>query len=222
MSAMLLVAAAAASTGGCSGGGGGGAEVAQGTIGRGPSPAVGEGSGATSNPGAGNVAVDDRSPAIHLSARDAAVDKGRSNVLSWRARNVTSCQASGGWSGALAIQGSARVRPIARSTTYTLTCSGPRGSAVSMLTVDVYGKVVLKWRPPQQRADGSSLKNLASYRIHYGKSPRRYDETVVVNGPKATERTFTLTSGTYYFAMTAVDANGLESDNSNEVVRRID
>ncbi|MFP7753810.1 PKD domain-containing protein [Thermodesulfobacteriota bacterium B35] len=67
--------------------------------------------------------------------------------------------------------------------------------------------------------------NLAGYRIHYGQSSRNYDSAVDVGlaAPEADGRvhyTVTgLTAGTtYYFAATAYDTDGQESEYSTEVV----
>jgi len=91
-----------------------------------------------------------------------------------------------------------------------------------MLSVLVNGSVTLRWQAPELREDGSQLDDsLAGYRIYHGSFSRNYSDVVEINDPTATQRSFQLVSGTYYFAMTAIDRQGLESDYSNEVVRRV-
>jgi fibronectin type 3 domain-containing protein len=72
-------------------------------------------------------------------------------------------------------------------------------------------EVTLEWDP-------NSEANLSGYRIHYGTSGGNY--TAVKDVGKQTTCTVTdLTPGvTYYFAATAFNTSGLESDYSNEVL----
>ncbi|HZR46896.1 MAG TPA: fibronectin type III domain-containing protein [Candidatus Manganitrophaceae bacterium] len=68
---------------------------------------------------------------------------------------------------------------------------------------------VLSWSP---NAD----LNLAGYKLYYGQAARTYGTPVDVGNRSA----YTLTGlgpGTYYFALTAYDLSGAESDFSNEV-----
>ena len=50
--------------------------------------------------------------------------------------NATACTASGGWSGQRAISGSS-TELLSATTTFTLSCSGPEGSAQASVTVSV-------------------------------------------------------------------------------------
>lgn len=78
-------------------------------------------------------------------------------------------------------------------------------------------EVTLSWRAPQTRVDGSPLRNLAGYRVRYGTLPGAYSTVLDVNSGAATELTVSLLApGQYWFVVTAVDANGLESGYSNE------
>jgi hypothetical protein len=77
--------------------------------------------------------------------------------------------------------------------------------------------VTLSWRAPQTRVDGSPLRNLAGYRVRYGTSPGVYSTVLDVKPGAVTELTVSLLApGQYWFVVTAVDANGLESGYSNE------
>jgi hypothetical protein len=79
--------------------------------------------------------------------------------------------------------------------------------------------VTLGWQAPTENVDGSSLTDLAGYRIYYGEFSRAYTDEVPVGNAGSTEYAVTLPSGSYYFAMTAMDAEGNESGYSNEVVK---
>lgn len=58
-------------------------------------------------------------------------------TLSWVANNVTSCQASGDWSGAKTISGSEIISGITSNKNYILTCTGPFGNVSDSVTVYV-------------------------------------------------------------------------------------
>jgi len=61
--------------------------------------------------------------------------------------------------------------------------------------------------------------DLAGYKVYYGKVSRNYDTVVSVGNTTAyTLSTFALSPGTFYFAATAYDTSGNESNFSNEGV----
>ena len=76
--------------------------------------------------------------------------------------------------------------------------------------------LILTWDAPTTNADGTPLTDLAGYKIYYGTSSGSYTTTVDA-GNVTTYNVPALPSGTYYFAVTAVDTSGNESDYSNEV-----
>ena len=74
----------------------------------------------------------------------------------------------------------------------------------------------MNWAPPLQNTDGSSLTNLAGYRIVYGTSAASLTNTVDV--PTVGVASYTidnLTSGTWYFAMKSYNTAGAESAQTN-------
>ncbi len=78
------------------------------------------------------------------------------------------------------------------------------------------GSATLGWQPPTERTDGSALTNLAGYRIHVGSAPGVYGQVINVDNPGLSSYVVEgLTSGTWYFAVTAIDGQGLESSYSN-------
>lgn len=91
-------------------------------------------------------------------------------------------------------------------------------SAASSLPTASSGAVTLNWTPPTENTDGSALTNLSGYDIHYGTSSGDYTQTINVSNPGlATYVVDNLTPGTYYFSVTAVNAQGTESQLSSEV-----
>jgi subtilisin family serine protease len=63
---------------------------------------------------------------------------GSSTTLTWAAYNVTSCTASGSWSGAQKTSGSLTITPMATGTSdYSLTCANSHSSAQSKVTLTV-------------------------------------------------------------------------------------
>ncbi len=78
-------------------------------------------------------------PTLTLAASPVQVAAGQSSVLTWTSANATACTASGGWTGAKGVSGSATVGPISASTTYTLACNGAGGNVTRSATVTVGG-----------------------------------------------------------------------------------
>ena len=67
---------------------------------------------------------------VSIGASPTALTVGQSTTLSWSSSNATGCQASGAWSGTVALSGTQLVTPSAAGTfTYTLTCDGVASSA---------------------------------------------------------------------------------------------
>ena len=110
------------------------------------------------------------------------------------------------------------------STTITATSGSVSGTAT--LTVTGGGVVSLAWDAPTTNTDGSSLNpatDLSLYKIYYGTASHAYTTVLNVTNPGTTtiSQTLSLSPGTYYFAVTTVDASGQESSYSNEVMKSI-
>ena len=81
-----------------------------------------------------------------------------------------------------------------------------------------FAAITLNWTAPTTNTDGSTLTDLAGYKIYYGNSSGNYTNSVNVGN--ASSYTFSsLNNGTYYFAATAYDTSGVESALSNEVAK---
>jgi hypothetical protein len=84
------------------------------------------------------------------------------------------------------------------------------------------GTATLDWVPPTQNSDGTALTNLAGYYVYYGTSPDNLTESVKVTNPGLSAFTVgNLTSGTWYFAVSAFSASGVESARTNVISTRI-
>jgi hypothetical protein len=80
----------------------------------------------------------------------------------------------------------------------------------------------LNWSPPTQNTDGSPLTDLGGYNIHYGTNAASLSQQIHLNDPAASTYVMpNLSSGTWYFAVTAVSTNGLESAYSNTANKTI-
>jgi hypothetical protein len=94
-------------------------------------------------------------------------------------------------------------------------------AAFSITVADVSnGAASLTWTPPTQNTDGSSLTNLAGYRIVYGASATQLTQTIqLASAGMSAYVVENLAPGTYYFAVRAYTSSGAESANSNVVTK---
>jgi len=84
------------------------------------------------------------------------------------------------------------------------------------------GSVTLTWTPPTQNTDGTELTDLAGYRLYWGTSSGNYPSSVTIDNPGVTSYVLDgLAAGTYYFAATAFNTAGVESDYSVEATKAV-
>ena len=76
--------------------------------------------------------------------------------------------------------------------------------------------LMLSWTAPTTNEDGSTLDDLAGYKLYYGTQPGQYSRVITV-GDFTTSEIGGLGSGTYYLTVTAYDIYGNESTFSNEI-----
>jgi fibronectin type 3 domain-containing protein len=105
-------------------------------------------------------------------------------------------------------------------------CSGGGGSSGTANTsASAIGvtNVTMSWAAPTETTAGSPLSALSGYKIYYGTASGQYTTTIDVPNPGLTTYVVDgLGIGmTYYFAVTAVSASGVESAFSPEVVATI-
>lgn len=87
--------------------------------------------------------------------------------------------------------------------------------AVAVVQVST-GSATLTWVAPTTNDDGTALTNLAGYRLAYGQSPNAMLQSVSIDNAGLTAYTVgNLSTGTWYFALYAVNSNGVESVASN-------
>ena len=92
-------------------------------------------SGSTSQSASVALATSTNTPSVTLHASPTSVTSGGTSTLAWSTNDVTSCTASGGWSGSVATSGSQSTGAITTPTAYSLTCTGTDGSASTNVTV---------------------------------------------------------------------------------------
>jgi hypothetical protein len=97
----------------------------------------------------------------------------------------------------------------------SLTASLPAFSIV-VSTTTTTGSATLSWTPPTHNTDGTTLTNLAGYRILYGTSAGALTRTIQVANPGVSRYVVeNLTAGTWYFSVRAYSSSGAESAPSN-------
>jgi len=84
------------------------------------------------------------------------------------------------------------------------------------------GSATLSWQAPSQNTDSSEIASLIGYRVYYGTNADALTETIDVTGETVTTYVVDgLSAGTYYFAVTAVAADGQESALSDTASKTI-
>ena len=96
---------------------------------------------------------------------------------------------------------------------------GRTETSLSAFTLQVdaptLGTATVSWEPPTTRTDGSTLTDLAGYRVYYGKDQASLTHMVpITEVGQTSEFIANLDTGTWYFAVTAIDSQGLESPKS--------
>jgi fibronectin type III domain protein len=80
------------------------------------------------------------------------------------------------------------------------------------------GSVTLNWTPPTRNTDGSTLTNLAGYKVAYGKSAGSLTSVVQISNPGISSYVVDgLALGTWYFSIKSYTSSGSESAGSNTV-----
>ena len=90
------------------------------------------------------------------------------------------------------------------------------------ITTPVLYSTVLQWSMPSTRSDGISIaqSDLAGYRIYMGSTESTLQLISTIENPQTLTFTVSdLAAGSYYFAVSTYDKNGLESSLSNTIKR---
>jgi fibronectin type 3 domain-containing protein len=102
-------------------------------------------------------------------------------------------------------------------------CSGGGGAGTTGAIPNGVTNATISWLPPTESTSGSAVGALGGYKIYYGTASQRYTTTINVSNPGLTTYVIdALEIGvTYYFAVTAISASGIESTFSPEVAATI-
>lgn len=149
-------------------------------------------------------------------------------ALTWSITNRPSWAAFNTSSGALT--GTPTASQVGTYSNVTITASdGTNRTSLRAFNIAVNavggsnGSATLSWTPPTRNTNGSTLTNLAGYRVYYGTSASNLSRTVQVANAGLTRYVVSdLSAGTWYFAVRAYTSNGSESANSttgSKVVR---
>jgi len=107
--------------------------------------------------------------------------------------------------------------------TYDVVVSNNLGSEISLAALVVVNELVtlfdyqLSWNIPEQREDESELElfEIDGYIIVYGTNAENLNSELVIDGASITSTTISeLSSGTYYFAISTVDSDGVQGEYS--------
>ena len=78
------------------------------------------------------------------------------------------------------------------------------------------GTATLSWVPPTENSDGSTLTDLAGYQVLYGQDAENLDQVATLTNPSLSSYVIdNLTTGTWFFAVVAVNSDGETSPLSN-------
>jgi hypothetical protein len=97
--------------------------------------------------------------------------------------------------------------------------NGTTTTNLAVFTIQVVAmttsSAMLSWTPPTQNSDGSALTDLAGYRVYWGTTQGSYTNNEPVGNNVTTHMVSNLTPATWYFTVTALNAQGVESAFSN-------
>lgn len=78
------------------------------------------------------------------------------------------------------------------------------------------GTASLAWTPPTEKEDGTALADLSGYKVYAGRAQDALELVASLDNPGLTRHVVeNLASGTWFFAITAVARDGIESAHSN-------
>jgi len=84
------------------------------------------------------------------------------------------------------------------------------------------GSVTLSWTAPTENTDGSTLTDLAGYKLYWGTNSGQYPDSVTINNVSVSTYVIeNLSSGSYEFVATAFNSAGIESSYSAPVTKLV-
>ncbi len=156
-------------------------------------------------------------PTVSLSASPSAIVAGESTTLQWSAQNAEWCNADGAWSGSKAMSGSLEINNLSQTSTFEITCGAAANQAIALASVNVAKLLNLQWSAPTHNTDGSPVGELAGYNLYLGETSGNYTLHQQIEDSEIRSAEVQLPPGSYYFALTAINAEGIESEHSAEV-----
>lgn len=168
----------------------------------------------------GSTAVVDQAYSFQPAAADANGDR-----LSFTVTNLPSWATFNSETGR--VTGTPTAAQVGAYGNITITVSDGTANATlgpfSITVSDVSsGSAALSWTPPTQNTNGSALSNLAGYEVRYGRSASSLDQTVTLDNPSINRYVVeNLSSGTWYFAVVAVNTAGATSQVSNTASKTV-
>lgn len=117
-----------------------------------------------------------------------------------------SCSAEGAanWSGVKAAAGTEVLPAISATATYFIACDWASDL-----------RAIVEWTPPTTNTDGTPYSNPGGYIVLYGQAADLMSQSATVSDPATTSWTSpTLAAGSWFFAVRAVNAAGIQSENS--------
>lgn len=202
---------------GCGGGGDSGTTAQAGA----PTPTPAAGNGAPT------ISVDSSAYArvgTHYEVQPAAADSD-GDALTFTANNLPPWAAIDEKTGR--ISGTPMVGDVGAYEEITVTVADAGHRSVSKpFSITVLGAATgmasLHWDAPPSKVDGSPLDDLAGYRILFGRSQENLDQSIFLSGSTQTSYDVDgLEEGIWYFAIIAVNANGLEGPASTPMMKSI-
>jgi hypothetical protein len=164
------------------------------------------------------------SPAQSYSFQPSASDA-NGDALSFSASNLPAWASLNASTGR--ISGTPTAADIGTYSGITVTVSDGKSTAslgpFSITVTDAAsGTATLSWMPPTENSDGTPLTNLAGYEIRYGLDRDDLSSAVSLSNPSLSVYVVeNLASGTWYFAVLAVNASGVTSSLSNVASKTI-
>jgi hypothetical protein len=111
-----------------------------------------------------------------------------------------------------------------QSVDFQYTATGGSGGSSEMAADEGTGKgtALVSWNPPTNNTDGSTITDLAGFKIYYGRFPGEYDQTITINNSGLLSYLVeNLASSDWFFVMTAFNKSGIESAYSAEMYKEI-
>lgn len=199
---------------GCGGGGGGGAAATGNSNEQGSSPNSTTNAAPTVGGSPGSTAVVGQAYSFQPTAADTNGDR-----LSFTVANLPSWANFSAETGR--ITGTPTADQVGAYSNIVITVSdGTTSATLAPFAITVSevgtGSATLSWTPPTQNTNGSALSDLAGYEVRYGRSAEELDQVVTLDNPSIDRYVLeNLSSGTWYFAVVAVNTSGSSSQLSN-------